>query len=87
MPHAVEYRPLANHLSSLPLDATYDQFLIRMGTFRDCDQEFWGWVLNELAIAPAVDYWRGLERLCELLTEQNPRFVRLIFMDWVTEDK
>ncbi len=85
--HKVEYRPLAAWLQDLPLDATYADFLIRMGTFRDCDPEFWGWVMNELAIAPAVDYWRGLEWLCELLGGQNPRFLRALFLDWILEGR
>ncbi len=86
--HRVEYRPLAAWLAPLPLDAKCPEILAQMEMFTACDPDYWAGLLARMRELPTdADWFTTMERLCDLLQEQNPRFVRLIMLDWLLEEK
>ncbi len=84
--HRVEYMPLAVHLQLLPLSATCADLATRLATFEANDANWWAGVVADIRSLPAEAEWMvGLLRLCELLKEENPRFVPALLMEWVLE--
>lgn len=87
MPHRVHYRTLANHLSDLPVNATRDDLAASLRMFFARDPEYTERFAVAVQTLPEdADLLSGLEVVCRLLLEDNPRFIPGLFTDWVVEE-
>ena len=89
MPHRVIYRDLANHLATLPLSATCADLAARLRGYKGADAEYLAQLVAAVETWPGeTDYLVGMESMCdEVLKRDNPRFLTLLFMDWVLEER
>lgn len=87
MPHAVEYRPLARELASLPLSATCADLASVLESSAACQPEAKARLVAAVReLPPAAEWLRGLFVVCDVLQRDNARFVPALLMDWALEE-
>jgi hypothetical protein len=82
MPNRIVYKALAHWLSVLPMTATCAQLAVRLRQYEGA-----GYLAGVVEMLPANAEWLiGLGKVTERLKDDNPRFDRGLFEEWVLGD-